>query len=271
MPEGLRLVGHKGADRIVPGNTPESFAAATRPGRHDRDRRPLDPRRPSQGRRRSDAAPDRPDWHDAERRRPLTLAEGLDAFLEPPLDRVEIDLDIKLPGREEEIVDAVRARPPRPGDDLDDGALDPGPGPRLEPRLRRGWTYPKVTRDWASKRWARLPMLAALVSMRRRFPAIAARELPEMGVSARLGLSPDRHPAAGRGRALRRRRADRLDRRRPRPDAEAGGGGGRRFVLERPPPVRLDQLIVRAPTLRRLGRPPSNRRVSKATSLPPPL
>ena len=50
------------------------------------------------------------DWHDAERRTPLTLTEALDAFLEPPLDRVEIDLDIKLPGREEEIVEALRER-----------------------------------------------------------------------------------------------------------------------------------------------------------------
>ena len=48
--------------------------------------------------------------HDAERRTPLTLTEALDAFLEPPLDRVEIDLDIKLPGREEEIVEALRER-----------------------------------------------------------------------------------------------------------------------------------------------------------------
>ncbi len=31
-------------------------------------------------------------------RTPLTLTEALDAFLEPPLDKVEIDLDIKLPG-----------------------------------------------------------------------------------------------------------------------------------------------------------------------------
>ena len=50
------------------------------------------------------------DWEDAERRTPLTLPEALDAFLEPPLDRVEIDLDIKLPGREEEFVEALRER-----------------------------------------------------------------------------------------------------------------------------------------------------------------
>ena len=51
------------------------------------------------------------DWHDAEQRTPLALTEALDAFLEPPLDRVEIDLDLKLPGREEDVVEgAARAR-----------------------------------------------------------------------------------------------------------------------------------------------------------------
>ena len=54
----------------------------------------------------------------------------------------------------------------------------------LEPGLRRGWTYPKVTKDWASKRWAKAPMLAALVWMRQRLPGLAARELPQMGVEA---------------------------------------------------------------------------------------
>ncbi len=54
----------------------------------------------------------------------------------------------------------------------------------LEPGLRRGWTYPKVTKDWASKRWAKAPMLAALVWMRQRLPGLAARELPKMGVEA---------------------------------------------------------------------------------------
>jgi glycerophosphoryl diester phosphodiesterase len=54
----------------------------------------------------------------------------------------------------------------------------------LEPRMRRGWTYPKVTRDWASKRWARGPMLAAMVAMRRRLPGLAALELPKLGVES---------------------------------------------------------------------------------------
>jgi glycerophosphoryl diester phosphodiesterase len=130
-------------------------------------------------------------WHDAARRRPLTLAEGLDAFLRPPLDGVQIDLDIKLPGREAEIVAAIGER------DLLDRAMVStmelstlARVRELEPRLRRGWTYPKVSRDWASKRWARAPMLAALVAMRRRLPSIARRELPRIGVDSMWAYHP---------------------------------------------------------------------------------
>ncbi len=182
---GLRLVGHKGADLIAPGNTVESFTAAVEAGVDTieldvlwlRDAHlPLEQRAPLVVAH---------DWHDAERRTPLTLAEALDAFLEPPLDRVEIDIDIKLPGREEEIVAALRER------DLIGRAMvstmelySLGRIHELEPELRRGWTYPKVTKDWASKRWAKAPMLAALVAMRQRLPGLAAEKLPKLGVEA---------------------------------------------------------------------------------------
>ena len=187
MPDGLRLVGHKGADLIAPGNTPASFAAAVEAGV---DTVEIDVLWTRDGHPKAPAAERTPlviahDWHDAERRRPLTLTEALDLFLEPPLDRVEIDLDIKLPGREEEIVNAVRERDLLGRVMVSTMELSTLARIReLEPGLRRGWTYPKVTKDWASKRWARLPMLAALVSMRRRFPGIAAREMPRMGVGA---------------------------------------------------------------------------------------
>jgi glycerophosphoryl diester phosphodiesterase len=125
------------------------------------------------------------DWEDAARRTPLKLTEALDAFLEPPLDQVEIDLDIKLPGREEEVVEALQER----------GLVERGMISTMEmhtlrrilelqPALRRGWTYPKVTRDWTSKRWAKGPMLAALVAMRHRLPGLAAQKLPQFGVEA---------------------------------------------------------------------------------------
>jgi glycerophosphoryl diester phosphodiesterase len=125
------------------------------------------------------------DWEDAERRTPLKLTEALDAFLEPPLDRVEIDLDIKLPGREEEIVEALGERGLVERSMISTMELHTlGRILELQPALRRGWTYPKVTKDWTSKRWARGPMLAALVAMRHRLPGLAAQKLPQFGVEA---------------------------------------------------------------------------------------
>ena len=181
----LRLVGHKGADLIAPGNTVESFLAAVEAGVDTIELDVLwlrDSHLPLEQRAELVVAHD---WHDAERRTPLTLGQALDAFLQPPLDRVEIDIDIKLPGREEEIVAALRER------DLVDRAMvstmelySLGRILELEPNLRRGWTYPKVTKDWASKRWAQGPMLAALVAMRHRLPGLAAEKLPKFGVES---------------------------------------------------------------------------------------
>jgi glycerophosphoryl diester phosphodiesterase len=181
----LRLVGHKGADAIVAGNTLESFRAAVEAGVDTIEFDVLwlpDSHLPVEERAPLVVAHD---WHDAERRTPLALTQALDAFLEPPLDRVEIDLDIKLPGREEEIVEALRER------DLVGRAMvstmelySLGRILELEPSLRRGWTYPKVTKDWASKGWAKGPMLAALVAMRHRLPGLAAEKLPRFGVEA---------------------------------------------------------------------------------------
>lgn len=181
------MVGHKGADLLAPGNTRESFAAAVEAGV---DTIELDVLWTLDGHPRLGAAERTPlivahDWHDAGRREPLALAQALDAFLEPPLDGVEIDLDIKLPGREEEVVAAVCERGLLERAMVSTMELSTLAKIReLEPGLRRGWTYPRVTKDWASKRWAKAPMLGALAWMRQRLPGLAARELPKMGVEA---------------------------------------------------------------------------------------
>ncbi|MBK5220442.1 MAG: glycerophosphodiester phosphodiesterase [Thermoleophilia bacterium] len=170
---------------VVSGNTLESFAAAVElgvdmiefdvlwlPDAH----LPLEQRAPLVVAH---------DWEDAERRTPLALTEVLDAFLEPPLDKVEIDLDLKLPGREEELVFALRERGLMERSMISTMELFTlGEVLRLAPELRRGWTYPKVTKDWASKRWARLPMRSALIAMRHRLPGLAAQQLPRLGVEA---------------------------------------------------------------------------------------
>ena len=182
---GLRLVGHKGADLIAPGNTIESFRAAVEAGVDTIELDVLwlpDSHLPLEQRAPLVVAHD---WGDAERRTPLKLTEALDAFLEPPLDKVEIDLDIKLPGREEEIVTALRER------DLVGRAMVSTMELyslkrilELAPDLRRGWTYPKVTKDWTSKRWAKGPMLLALMAMRQRLPGLAAEKLPKFNVES---------------------------------------------------------------------------------------
>lgn len=184
-PRKLRLVGHKGADLIAPGNTAESFRAAVEAGVDTIEMDVLwlpDAHLPLEQRHPLVVAHD---WADAERRTPLKLTEALEAFLEPPLGGVEIDLDIKLPGREEEVVEALRER------DLVGRAMISTMEMHtlrrileLEPELRRGWTYPRVTRDWTAKRWAKGPMLAAMVAMRHRLPGLAAQKLPQFGVEA---------------------------------------------------------------------------------------
>jgi glycerophosphoryl diester phosphodiesterase len=54
----------------------------------------------------------------------------------------------------------------------------------LEPKLRRGWTYPKTTRDWTKKPWARPVLPVALQGMRLQLPGLAAQKLPQFNVFA---------------------------------------------------------------------------------------
>jgi glycerophosphoryl diester phosphodiesterase len=181
----MRLVGHKGADLIAPGNTPASFRAAVEAGVDTIEFDVLwlpDADLPPAQRAPLVVAHD---WHDAASRTPLRLTEALDAFLEPPLDQVEIDLDIKLPGREEEFVEALRER------GLIDRAMISTMEMHtlkrvleLEPNLRRGWTYPKTSRDWTKRPWAKPALKLALQGMRLQLPGIAAEKLPQFGVFA---------------------------------------------------------------------------------------
>jgi glycerophosphoryl diester phosphodiesterase len=173
----VKRIGHKGADAVAPGNTPASFRAAVELGV---DMIEFDVMRTHDG-----ELVVAHDYHDAEARDPLSLAQALDAFTRPPLDRVELDCDLKLPGGEERLAGALR------DSDLVGRAMvstmEISSLRRLgeiEPALRLGWTYPKVTRDWNGKRWARPAVAAALVLMRRRLPGLAADAIPGLGVRA---------------------------------------------------------------------------------------
>jgi glycerophosphoryl diester phosphodiesterase len=181
----VRLVGHKGADQIVRGNTVESFKAAVEAEVDTIEFDVVwlrDAELPPEERAPLMVAHD---WAAQAAHPPLPLTEALDAFLEPPLDKVEIDLDIKLPGREEEFVEALRER----------GLIERAMIStmelhtlkrvlELEPKLRRGWTYPKTTRDYTRRPWMKPALQAALYGMRLQLPGLAAEKLPQFGVFA---------------------------------------------------------------------------------------
>ena len=137
----MKRVGHKGADLVAPGNTPASFEAALRAGV---DMIEFDVLRLRDGR-----LVLAHDHEDAAKREPLTLEEGLDHFAGEAYAGVELDVDLKLPGYEREVVEALPAR------GLAERSLVSSTYREslevvgeLAPGLRRGWSYPRARRDY---------------------------------------------------------------------------------------------------------------------------
>ncbi len=183
----LVRVGHKGADLIVPGNTPASFDAALAAG-VDMIEFDVVPAPPAQtmtvpeaevagraGRWRDVTLLLAHDWRDARDRRAHTLAEGLDHLASPGFAAVELDVDLKLPGYELEVVEALRSR------GLLERALISSQYResldvirRLEPGLRLGWSVPKLRRDPFRRRALEPAALALLAVVRALLPYRAA-------------------------------------------------------------------------------------------------
>ena len=133
-------VGHKGAAHVAPGNTIESFEAALE---HGVDMIEFDVLRTRDGR-----LVLAHDYEDAESRDCLTLDEGLDHFAGETYSGVELDVDLKLPGYEREVIDGLRER------GLHERSLVSTMYPEslerlgeLAPGLRRGWSVPRPS--WA--------------------------------------------------------------------------------------------------------------------------
>jgi glycerophosphoryl diester phosphodiesterase len=137
----VKRVGHKGADLLAPGNTSESFRAALEMGVHMIE---FDVLPTSDGRLVLAHDPD-----DAAGREPLTLEEGLDHFCSDAYADVELDVDLKAPGYEREVAEALAER------GLLDRSLVSSTYMRsmdvlgeVMPGVRRGWSVPRATRDW---------------------------------------------------------------------------------------------------------------------------
>ena len=169
-------VGHKGADQVAPGNTLASFEAALE---HAVDMIEFDVLRASDGR-----LVLAHDHVDAGAREPLSLDEGLDLFASEAYAGVELDVDMKLPGYEAEVAEGLVRRglverslvSTMFSESLDRlGELAPG--------LRRGWSVPRVRRDWVRSPAAPLAYLVAR-GWRARLPGQAAARIRAGGCEA---------------------------------------------------------------------------------------
>jgi glycerophosphoryl diester phosphodiesterase len=167
---GLRRIGHKGADLIVPGNTPASFDAALAAGVDMIEFDVLPTHRDD---------PDSPLIlaHDYDHTAGApSLADGLAHLASSPFADVELDVDLKLPGYEARVLEALRAH------GLVERALVSSNWMRslvvlraLEPALRLGWSVPRVRRDWLASPLTKVRAYVGLGILRARLPAAYAR------------------------------------------------------------------------------------------------
>jgi len=169
--EQLRRVGHKGADLIAPGNTHASFDAALAAGVDMIEFDVL----PEPGGGRLLLAHD---YADAEVRTPHTLEEGLVHLASEPFSGVELDVDLKLPGYELRVLDALRS-----AGVLHRAMISSQYRSSLElirsaePEVRLGWSVPKLRRDPFRSRATTVPAHLALWGMRALLPQRAAAAL----------------------------------------------------------------------------------------------
>jgi glycerophosphoryl diester phosphodiesterase len=170
-----RRVGHKGAAHIEPGNTLASFDAALR---HGVDMIELDvlSERPDGSGRLLVAH----DYEDLRGRSVVTLEQALEHLSGDAFTELELDVDVKLPGYELRVLDALRQF------ELVPRTIVSGMYPRCldlirasEPTLRLGWSVPRVRRDYTTDALTAVPALAMLTGYRALLPRRARTALRE--------------------------------------------------------------------------------------------
>jgi glycerophosphoryl diester phosphodiesterase len=166
-------VGHKGAAHLAQGNTHASFDAALAQ-RVDMIEFDVLSERPDGSGELLVAH----DYEDMRSRAPLTLVQALAYLAGEEFASVEFDLDVKLPGYELRVVDALRQA------GLTSRTLLSGMFPSslarvraAEPSLRLGWSVPRVRRDYTSDMLTAIPALAILTGYRALLPRRAAHAL----------------------------------------------------------------------------------------------
>jgi glycerophosphoryl diester phosphodiesterase len=170
-----RRVGHKGAAHIEPGNTLASFDAALRHGVDMIELDVLSERADGSGRLLVAH-----DYRDLRQRAPLSLEQALEYLSGEDFAEIDLDVDVKLPGYELRVLDALRhfGLVPRT---LVSGMFPDGLAliRAAEPALRLGWSVPRVRRDYTTDALTAVPALAMLTGYRAMLPRRARRALLE--------------------------------------------------------------------------------------------
>jgi glycerophosphoryl diester phosphodiesterase len=167
----LKRIGHKGADLIEPGNTIASFEAALA---HGVDMIELDVLPERAGHRLLLAH----DYEDAAERTPLTIEQGLAHLATEPFANLELIVDLKLPGYEQRVIDALREvgleRRALISSTYRDSLRDVR---AAEPAIRLGWSVPRARRDYTTSRVMAVPATVVLGALRVMLPRHAARAI----------------------------------------------------------------------------------------------
>ena len=165
----LRRVGHKGADLIAPGNTLASFDAALEAGVDMIEFDVL----PERGGERLLLAHDYTVAAGAP-----TLEEGLAHFASAAYEGVELDVDLKLPGYEGRVLEALRGSGLLGRALISTQYVDSLRALRAAaPEARLGWSVPRLRRDYTRHPVTALPAYAVLAAYRARLPRRAAAGL----------------------------------------------------------------------------------------------
>ncbi|MFZ1155319.1 MAG: glycerophosphodiester phosphodiesterase [Solirubrobacteraceae bacterium] len=175
-----RRVGHKGAAHLAQGNTLASFDAALAQGVDMIEFDVLSERIDGSG-----GLFVAHDYEDMRSRTALTLEQALEHLAGEAFAGIELDVDVKLPGYELRVVDALRDA------GLISRTLISGMYPSslgrvraAQPTLRLGWSVPRVRRDYTTDMLTAIPALAMLTGYRALLPRRAREALQAGAVDA---------------------------------------------------------------------------------------
>jgi glycerophosphoryl diester phosphodiesterase len=177
-PDRVRRIGHKGADHIAPGNTPASFDAALAAGVDMIE---------------FDILPEHMDGtgelflaHDYKHIAGApTLAEGLAHLAGDAFGALHLDVDLKLPGYEERVCDALRAAGLAERTLISTMEEISLPIVRASaPEIRLGWSIPQVRRNYLANPITKPLAKGGVLWARRVFPARVAAKVRAGAIDA---------------------------------------------------------------------------------------